>query len=446
MAHEFLLENNSIRIYIGRVDEVSRYEMPSVQDFVGDTLSPMEILFSIEGLIEGARATPIDQTSEVNKGDNVIVFSLENIYSNTYFYHSIRFIDLENKNIYMRYSNSGILLVPISEGSSELMTYSGKSILNIDPILGRINLESDSGGVNINSHTGYVNISNDVTSIKKILDTLLESLIDLKILTAQGPAPITAGSAKNFSKTKLLISDLFMDMKSSHRFPMLPDDTYTVEYATTSVELLGAEFLNDEDEADTENISSLKKKFPSYTIPSSGLQGSPIIGNSSSSNKRYTSVSKVTRVTSEEDILLSENYYLSNLTSKPVFPHKLRAQRGLSKEEIVTNLKGVAVNILEPLREKYPQLVITSGFRSGNSTSQHQVGQAVDVQFPGMNPKDYLDAAEWVVKNISYDQFIFEHGKSIWFHLSFKNSGGNRNSVLTMKSNKYEPGLKLYYK
>lgn len=142
---------------------------------------------------------------------------------------------------------------------------------------------------------------------------------------------------------------------------------------------------------------------------------------------------------------LTSNFTLGDVSTNTYFPHKVRSQYNLSVQEIACNLKDVAANILEPIKKKFPNMKINSGFRSKTGgTSQHERGQAVDLQFPGMTPKDYLDASKWVVENVLFDQFIFEHGNSIWFHLSFR-KGKNRRKSLTMYKGKYENGIKLYY-
>lgn len=157
----------------------------------------------------------------------------------------------------------------------------------------------------------------------------------------------------------------------------------------------------------------------------------------------------------EEDVIdslqLTPNFTLGKLSSQTVFKHTVKAQAGLTKAEIACNLKALAENILEPLLAQYPGARINSGFRSFTvGKSQHEKGMACDVQWPGISNKEYLARAQWAKANLPYDQLIFEHGNSIWLHLSFdrvRNNAGikQRNEVLTMKSGKYTPGITLYY-
>jgi hypothetical protein len=146
------------------------------------------------------------------------------------------------------------------------------------------------------------------------------------------------------------------------------------------------------------------------------------------------------------DESLSGNYKLKHLSIAAVFRHPIVPQHGLSNGEIICNLKNLTQNVIEPLRAKFPGLIINSGFRRGSGKSQHQRGEAVDIQWPRISPSEYLERAKWATANLPFDQFIFEHGNSIWFHFSLKRNKPQRRQVLTMYKKKYQSGLKLYYK
>lgn len=158
-------------------------------------------------------------------------------------------------------------------------------------------------------------------------------------------------------------------------------------------------------------------------------------------------VDPITKV--DYSMKLSANYTLGDLSTKAVLFHSIKAQHGLSVSEIVANLKAVAVNILEPLKAKYPGFKVNSGFRtSTGGKSQHERGEAVDIQFPGAPAAKYSEVAKWAAANLPYDQMIFEHGKSIWLHFSTKRTGGLRKMKLTYyprKSPQYQAGLTNYY-
>lgn len=146
---------------------------------------------------------------------------------------------------------------------------------------------------------------------------------------------------------------------------------------------------------------------------------------------------------------LSENYTVRDFTLNPLFKHPLKAQVGLSLSDIVCNMKAVAINILEPLRKKYPDIHINSAFRVGGGKSQHNKGMAVDIQVSGWPHSKYSEVAKWIVDNLNYDQFIIEHSKSVWLHLSYdRTKSVQRKSRLTYyprNSPQYKPGLTNHY-
>ena len=41
----------------------------------------------------------------------------------------------------------------------------------------------------------------------------------------------------------------------------------------------------------------------------------------------------------------------------------------------------MAQNIAEPIRDKFPTIIVTNGYRDKGGTSQHEIGEAIDIQF-----------------------------------------------------------------
>ena len=144
---------------------------------------------------------------------------------------------------------------------------------------------------------------------------------------------------------------------------------------------------------------------------------------------------------------LSQNTTLGMFSNQALFKHNIQAQAGLSVADIICNLKTLANNVYEQLIAKYPGARINSGFRTVTSgKSQHEKGMACDIQWSGISNAEYLERAKWIASNLTFDQMIFEHGNSIWIHLSYNRvSGSQRKNIMTMKGGSYEPGLKLYY-
>ena len=145
------------------------------------------------------------------------------------------------------------------------------------------------------------------------------------------------------------------------------------------------------------------------------------------------------------DLYLSKHFTLSALTKNG--SRMPRPQQGLTENQIVCNLKGLCENILEPLAELYPGMVITSGFRrpgdvrGSSKTSQHYLGQAADIVIPGFSREQHYEAACQLAKMVPYDQIILEYsGKTtVWIHVSFKYTA-NRSNAFTMRDHKRASG------
>lgn len=162
-----------------------------------------------------------------------------------------------------------------------------------------------------------------------------------------------------------------------------------------------------------------------------------------------TPVSDCTMITLPIDyeFQLSPHFKLRELSIGCIFPHAIKAQNGLTEAQIVCNLKALAENILEPLRAQHGVFRINSGFRTRqNGRSQHEKGQACDIQFPNKSYNEMFAIAQWAKDNLNYDQLLWEHGNRPWIHISF-NQAGNRpksasNSVMTMYKDQFSTGLK----
>ena len=95
----------------------------------------------------------------------------------------------------------------------------------------------------------------------------------------------------------------------------------------------------------------------------------------------------------------------------------------------IEKLKGLCENILQPVRDHFGRVKITSGFRSedlclaiGSSrNSQHAKSEAADFECVGV---DNAEVADWVKMNCEVDQLILEYytpgePNSGWIHASY---------------------------
>ena len=120
---------------------------------------------------------------------------------------------------------------------------------------------------------------------------------------------------------------------------------------------------------------------------------------------------------------LTEHY-----TSEELSFSQLATRRGISNEPtdlIIESLKLVAENLLEPLYSVYgDKLILLSGYRvrmvnvaaGGSRHSDHEFGQAVDINVKGMSPTELWK--EIALSDLKFDQLIYEHKQ--WVHISYK--------------------------
>jgi len=227
----------------------------------------------------------------------------------------------------------------------------------------------------------------------------------------------------------------------------IKDDNNTLEAAGVAVANVGSvEFLSDEGQDAGTQIEEIKTKLAPVLPPTPPI--SDDVQEIDGTNElEGEAVECGVKLDYEENF--TTDVRLRTLCLDCTFPHKIKEQRGLSVEDLVCNLKAVAENLVQPIKDKYPNVQINSGFRGTPSipggVSQHEKGEAIDIQFPGVTPLGYLPITEWIINNCAFDQIIFEHGKSIWLHISYKRTGTNRKKKLTMINGKYENGIKCYY-
>lgn len=150
-----------------------------------------------------------------------------------------------------------------------------------------------------------------------------------------------------------------------------------------------------------------------------------------------------------------------NLTLSEVIKSNTAKRLGIDNtptEEHLRNLKLVAQNIFQPIREHFKKPInVSSGYRSkalndatpGSSpTSQHCSGEALDLDqdemTTGVTNKMVF---EYVKNNLDFDQLILEYpdefGNPSWVHVSYESSGRQRKQILIAhrvgKSVKYTP-------
>jgi hypothetical protein len=137
---------------------------------------------------------------------------------------------------------------------------------------------------------------------------------------------------------------------------------------------------------------------------------------------------------------LSKNLSLSEVTKS-----NTAKRRGISNEpsiEHLENLKAVAENIFQPLREEFMcPIFVSSGYRSealneaigGSKTSQHSKGEALDLDADVYGVITNADIFNFALDRLDFDQLIWEFGTDEnpdWVHISYKKDSRNRHQVL----------------
>ena len=120
----------------------------------------------------------------------------------------------------------------------------------------------------------------------------------------------------------------------------------------------------------------------------------------------------------------------------------------LSREDIIDNLRQLAVHVLEPIKQKYPTMFVTNAYRNRGNKSQHDAGMAADIQFRDITGSLSAQNASLAIRaqeikqllGNNYDQFLLEYktdrGGRPWIHISY-NKAQARKEASTFLNDKY---------
>lgn len=148
---------------------------------------------------------------------------------------------------------------------------------------------------------------------------------------------------------------------------------------------------------------------------------------------------------------LSKNFTLSELTKS-----NEAARHGIDNTptaEVAENLRGLAENILQKVRDNFGVVTVSSGYRNkavnekagGSATSDHVFGFAADFEVAGVQNKVL---AEWIRDNLKFTQVILEfpgqNPNDGWVHCSYNPANLKGQSLTAIKQNGktvYLPGI-----
>lgn len=107
-------------------------------------------------------------------------------------------------------------------------------------------------------------------------------------------------------------------------------------------------------------------------------------------------------------------------------------------------LESLAVKVLTPIRNQFGPIRIHSAFRcpvlnkaigSGN-TSNHLRGEAADI-VPVNSGITLISIAEWIYKNLDFQELICEYFPTGWVHVAYRASGNAKELKLKDKNHNY---------
>ena len=111
-------------------------------------------------------------------------------------------------------------------------------------------------------------------------------------------------------------------------------------------------------------------------------------------------------------------------------------------EWTIQNLKQIAINVFQPLRDAFGfPIYVSSGYRSaelntaigGSKRSQHVEGRALDLDADVFGGCTNSQIFNWIKENVEFDQLIWEFGDDDnpdWVHVSYVYDGLNRKRCL----------------
>ena len=348
------------------------------------------------------------------------------------------------KGMYVRndgelsYDGAKVMNINTSEGlnvgiAKDINVISGKGSINFES-KNNINVKSDEGKINLQSNddinlkpSGSVKLGGSTTEVSGILRARSTTNLKAGLINVVGTGASSPSEATLATPPQTLVVDdpiVFMTPQETvHSVPALPTPEESV-----NMDFDGENGIEDPIQARQSGAQLLEPgQSPPDALEASGQSSRPPV-----------TVTDVPLV----DISCGIDYGSSlskYFTLRQVMVNgKLREYNGFTQQDMIQHMKLVALNCLDPIKDRYPGVILTSGFRDyvpagGATTSQHLVGQAVDMKFTGYTREQYYDIVQWIAQNIPHDQLMNEYlsGGGCWIHLSFK-SQANRYEKFTM--------------
>jgi hypothetical protein len=128
------------------------------------------------------------------------------------------------------------------------------------------------------------------------------------------------------------------------------------------------------------------------------------------------------------DTKCSKYFRYSNMTRQPV-------NGSVDKKIGACNWKALCENVLDPIKEQFPGMTISSGFRPtsfNGSTSDHTKGKGADIQLQGDAVEGAKKMFKWIgASGLPFSQLIFE-GR--WVHVAYNGATSPSIAVLVTRN------------
>jgi hypothetical protein len=108
-------------------------------------------------------------------------------------------------------------------------------------------------------------------------------------------------------------------------------------------------------------------------------------------------------------------------------------------------IEKLAVNILQPVRNEFGPIRITSGYRTvelceavgSSAKSNHTRGQAADIE-PYDDSIKLVDVVSFIYNKLDFRELILEYAPDGWVHVAFRDGGNIRKLLLKDTAHNYE--------
>lgn len=108
-------------------------------------------------------------------------------------------------------------------------------------------------------------------------------------------------------------------------------------------------------------------------------------------------------------------------------------------------IEELAQHVLQPIRNHFGPIRITSGYRSpelnvkigGSKFSNHCRGEAADIEPWNTKQVTLFEMVEWIYNNLQFRTLIFEYAPDGWIHIVYREGANPKRLKLKDKTHNY---------